>query len=126
MPGIVVDGNDVDDVYAQSTAAVARARAGEGPTLLECKTYRYSGHSRTDPGKYRKPGELDAWKAKDPIERLGQALASEGVMSRAEQDAVRREMQEMVDAAAERASRAPWPKLEEINRYVYAESSTHD
>src|SRR5205085_4338075 len=94
MPGIVVDGNDVDDVYAQTTAAVARARGGEGPTLLECKTYRYSGHSRTDPGKYRKPGELEAWKAQDPIERLGQALASEGVMSRAEQDARRREMQD--------------------------------
>jgi acetoin:2,6-dichlorophenolindophenol oxidoreductase subunit alpha len=121
MPGIIVDGNDVDDVYAQTTAAVARARAGEGPTLLECKTYRYSGHSRTDPGKYRKPGELDAWKAKDPIERLGQALASEGVMSRAEQDALRRQMQDTVDAAAERASRAPWPRLEEITRYVYAE-----
>jgi TPP-dependent pyruvate/acetoin dehydrogenase alpha subunit len=94
MPGIIVDGNDVDDVYTQTTAAVARARAGEGPTLLECKTYRYSGHSRTDPGTYRKPGEIEAWKAKDPIERLGQALASEGVMSRAEQDALRRQMQD--------------------------------
>lgn len=121
MPGVVVDGNDVQAVYAQTAAAIARARSGEGPTLLECKTYRYSGHSRTDPGTYRKPGELDAWKAQDPIERLGQILAAEGEMSVAEQDQARREIQEAVERAATRAADAPWPLLEEIGRYVYAE-----
>lgn len=121
IPGVTVDGNDVDAVYAATRAAVERARSGDGPTLLECKTYRYSGHSRTDPAKYRQPGELDAWKARDPIKRLGEALAAEGVMSVAEQDAMLQEVQDLINVAAERAAAAPWPKREEIDRYVYAE-----
>lgn len=120
IPGVTVDGNDVDAVYAATRAAVERARSGDGPTLLECKTYRYSGHSRTDPAKYRQPGELDAWKARDPIKRLGEALAAEGVMSVAEQDAMLQEVQDLINVAAERAAAAPWPKREEIDRYVYA------
>ena len=121
IPGVTVDGNDVGAVYAATRAAVERARSGDGPTLLECKTYRYSGHSRTDPAKYRQPGELDAWKARDPIKRLGEALAAEGVMSVAEQDAMLQEVQDLINVAAERAAAAPWPKREEIDRYVYAE-----
>lgn len=120
IPGVTVDGNNVDAVYAATRAAVERARSGDGPTLLECKTYRYSGHSRTDPAKYRQPGELDAWKARDPIKRLGEALAAEGVMSVAEQDAMFQEVQDLINVAAERAAAAPWPKREEIDRYVYA------
>jgi len=121
MPGVTVDGNDVNAVYAATRTAVERARAGEGPTLLECKTYRYSGHSRTDPARYRQPGELDAWKAKDPITRLSDALVAEGAMSIAEQEALRQEIHNLIDAAAARAANAPWPKREEIDRYVYAE-----
>lgn len=121
MPGLTVDGNDVDAVYQVTRDAITRARAGEGPSLIECKTYRYAGHSRTDPGKYRAPGELDAWKVKDPIARLGHALASEDALSVAEQDAMRREVQDLVDQAAERAAAAPWPALEEMSRYVYAD-----
>ncbi len=121
MPGVTVDGNDVDAVYAATSAAVEHARAGEGPTLLECKTYRYSGHSRTDPARYRKPGELDAWKARDPIALLGERLVAEGVMSVAEQDALRKQVHDLINTAAERAASAPWPKREEIDRYVYAE-----
>lgn len=121
MPGVTVDGNDPDVVHAQASAAVARARAGEGPTLLECKTYRYSGHSRTDPGKYRQPGELDAWKARDPIGRFGQTLIAEGVMSAAEQDEMRREVEQRIDTAADRAAASPYPAVEEMSRYVYAE-----
>lgn len=121
MPGVIVDGNDVQAVYRAAAAAVARARGGDGPTLIECKTYRYSGHSRTDPGKYRKPGELDAWRARDPIALLGQALAAEGELSEAAQQEMRREVQDEIDGAAERAAQAPWPALEEMHRYVYAE-----
>lgn len=121
MPGVVVDGNDVEEVYRHTATAIARARAGMGPTLLECKTYRYSGHSRTDPAKYRKPGELDAWRTKDPIDRLGRALAADGEISVGEQDELRSEIQELVDAAVERAAGAPWPALEEMSRYVYAD-----
>src|SRR5260221_9226887 len=110
MPGVTVDGNDVDAVYNATRTAVERARSGEGPTLLECKTYRYSGHSRTDPAKYRKPGELEAWKSRDPIIRLGEALASENIMSIAEQDTMRKEVQDLINVAADRAAAAPWPK----------------
>jgi len=122
MPGIVVDGNDVDVVHAEVQAAVARARAGEGPTFIECKTYRYSGHSRTDPGKYRKPGELDVWKAKDPIIQLGRKLAAEGLLSEAAQAEARQEIETLIDDAAAGAAKAPFPALEEMGRYVYAGS----
>ena len=70
MPGVIVDGQDVDEVAEAMAIAVARARAGEGPTLVEMKTYRYSGHSRSDPATYRPAGELDAWLKRDPIDIL--------------------------------------------------------
>src|SRR5258708_35592343 len=123
IPRGTADGNDVDAVYNATRTAVERARAGEGPTFLECKTYRYSGHSRTDPAKYRKPGELEAWKSRDPIKRLGEALVAEDIMSVAEQDTMRQEVQDLINAAAERAAAAPWPKREEIDRYLYADSA---
>ncbi len=83
IPGIIVDGQDIDAVHAATSEAVERARRGEGPTLLEMKTYRYRGHSRSDPAKYRPAGELDAWKARDPIDLLG-AVAHRGRGHRAQ------------------------------------------
>ena len=83
MPGVIVDGQDVDAVHATVGEAVARARAGDGPTLVEMKTYRFRGHSRTDPAKYRPEGELEAWKLRDPIALLGAALAADGLLGRA-------------------------------------------
>jgi pyruvate dehydrogenase E1 component alpha subunit len=120
FPGIVVDGQDVDEVHRVTVEAVERARRGEGPTLLEMKTYRYRGHSRSDPAKYRPDGELDAWKARDPIEILGRRLAEEGLLSADDQAAIRSETQAAIDAAADRAAAAPYPTLEETERYVYA------
>jgi TPP-dependent pyruvate/acetoin dehydrogenase alpha subunit len=99
---------------------VERARAGEGPTLLEMKTYRYRGHSRSDPAKYRPEGELDAWKARDPIDLLGSRLADEGALTGEQQVALRTEIQAEIDAAAVRAASSPYPTLEEAARYVYA------
>lgn len=121
FPGIVVDGQDADAVHTATTEAVERARAGGGPTLLEMKTYRYRGHSRSDPAKYRPAGELDAWKARDPIVLFGARLADEGLSSVDEQASVRAELQAEIDAAADRASAAPYPTLEETERYVYAD-----
>jgi acetoin:2,6-dichlorophenolindophenol oxidoreductase subunit alpha len=121
MPGIVVDGQDVEVVHRETAAAVERARAGEGPSLLEMKTYRYRGHSRSDPAKYRPDGELDAWRARDPIVILGERLAREGLLSEDAQTALREEVQAEVDAAAERASGAPILTLEEARTYVYAD-----
>ena len=121
MPGIVVDGQDIDLVHATTVEAVERARGGGGPSLLEMKTYRFRGHSRSDPAKYRPEGELDAWKARDPIEILGTRLSAEGVLSSAQQAAIREATQADVDSAAVRAAAAPYPTLEETRRYVYAD-----
>lgn len=120
MPGAIVDGQDVVAVHAAVGEAVARARRGEGPTLLEMKTYRFRGHSRTDPAKYRPEGELERWQQRDPLVLLGDRLAAEGVLSAAEQDALRAEVQRSIDEAAERAQGAPLPTMEEIRSYVYA------
>jgi len=121
MPGRIVDGQDIDLVYEAVSEAVGRAREGGGPTLLEMKTYRYRGHSRADPARYRPEGELDRWKARDPIEILGARLAAEGRFSVEEQARLRADMQVEIDAAAERALQAPVPTLEEIKGYVYAD-----
>ncbi len=101
-------------------AAIARARGGDGPTLIEAKTYRYRGHSRTDPAKYRADGELERWKLRDPIDLLGRALAADGTLSVEEQAALLAGLRDEVDAAAERAAAAPVLALEETKAYVYA------
>jgi pyruvate dehydrogenase E1 component alpha subunit len=120
MPGVVVDGQDVDAVHDTVAAAIARARAGGGPTLVEAKTYRYRGHSRTDPAKYRPEGELERWKERDPIEILGGRLAEAGLLDREAQGALRAEVQAAVDESAERAGRAPVVEIDEIKEWVYA------
>src|SRR4029077_1824237 len=98
---IVVDGQDADAVYRAALKAYARARAGGGPSLIECLTYRYSGHSRADPAKYRPEGDLDRWRARDPIviyrERLRQFGIDEAIISNIEADVKRR-----VDEATEK------------------------
>jgi acetoin:2,6-dichlorophenolindophenol oxidoreductase subunit alpha len=120
IPGVIVDGQDADAVYAAASAAIARARRGEGPSLLEMKTYRYRGHSRTDPAKYRKEGELEEWKQRDPIDILGAKLAAEGAVSEETQREWHEEIQAEVDASAARAAEAPVATFEEIEDYVYA------
>jgi acetoin:2,6-dichlorophenolindophenol oxidoreductase subunit alpha len=120
MPGVIVDGQDIEAVHAVVSEAIVRGRAGDGPTLIEAKTYRYRGHSRTDPARYRVPGELDRWKERDPIDLLGAKLAAEGLLDEDAQRSLRDEVQQEVDAAAEEAAQAPVPTLEEIETYVYA------
>jgi TPP-dependent pyruvate/acetoin dehydrogenase alpha subunit len=120
MPGVVVDGQDVDAVHEAVATAVARARAGDGPSLLEMKTYRFRGHSRTDPAKYRPEGELPRWQERDPLLLLGRKLAAAGSLSEADQESLRDEIQTLVDETADRAKQAPFPTIEEIRSYVYA------
>jgi pyruvate dehydrogenase E1 component alpha subunit len=120
MPGVVVDGQDVDAVHDAVAEAVARGRAGDGPTLLEMKTYRFRGHSRTDPAKYRPDGELARWQERDPIVLLGAKLAADGTLSEDAQASLREEVQQSVDATAERAKLAPFPTIEEVRSYVYS------
>jgi TPP-dependent pyruvate/acetoin dehydrogenase alpha subunit len=112
---------DVEEVYRTMRAAVERARVGSGPTLVECKTYRYCGHSRTDPGKYRPVGELEAWMARDPIDKLGRALAADGLLTEEAQDALRRAIQRRIDEAVVQATEDPFPTLKDLYSNVYAD-----
>ena len=79
LNSIIVDGQDADEVYRAASAAYAKARAGNGPSLIECKTYRYSGHSRADPAKYRPEGELDKWLKRDPVKIYRERLIQFGI-----------------------------------------------
>jgi TPP-dependent pyruvate/acetoin dehydrogenase alpha subunit len=117
---IVIDGNDADVVFRAARTAYAKARAGGGPSLIECITYRHSGHSRADPAKYRPEGELEKWKERDPVkiyrERLKQFGIEETVIVRIEADAKRR-----VDEATEKCKAAPPPALDLLTTDVYAD-----
>ncbi len=108
MAAVAVDGNDVEAVHAVTSEAAERARAGQGPTFIECKTYRHRGHSRTDPGKYRDPAEVEAWLARDPVPRHRAALIAEKVIGEADADALLEQIRVEVKAAADRAAQAPW------------------
>jgi TPP-dependent pyruvate/acetoin dehydrogenase alpha subunit len=103
MPGVSVDGNDVLAVREVAGVAVERARGGEGPTLLEAKTYRHKGHSRVDPGRYRPKEEVDEWLARDPIPRLGGRLADARI------DEIRQRLELELEAALAAARSAPFP-----------------
>lgn len=120
MPGYVVDGQDVDAVHDVVARAVARARDGNGPSLLEMKTYRYRGHSRTDPAKYRSEEEVAQWKARDPLTSFAERLAAEGLTSSEECRVLRDEVQQEVDELAAAAEHAPHLTLEESKSYVYS------
>ena len=107
LPGATVDGNDVVAVLDEASAAVARARRGEGPTLIEARTYRHKGHSRLDTGeRYRPADEVEAWLAQDPLPRAA-ALIPEGAAQRIE-----RETEAEIERVVEDARSAPWPDAE--------------
>ena len=108
MPGVTVDGNDVLAVRDAAATAVDLARAGGGPTLLEALTYRFVGHSRSDPGAYRPDGELDRWRKRDPITVLAAQLVSEGV-DEARLDELRLEVADQLERMREQGLAAPWP-----------------
>jgi acetoin:2,6-dichlorophenolindophenol oxidoreductase subunit alpha len=118
MPGVVVDGQDLDAVGAAVTTAVERARAGKGPTLLEMKTYRYSGHSRSDPATYRRAGELEQWLARDPIVLFAERLTAEGTMAKGDLDRVRGEVKDSVERAVAEVLAAAQPGRSEILAHV--------
>jgi pyruvate dehydrogenase E1 component alpha subunit len=115
-----VDGNDVLAVRETVAAAAERARAGEGPTLLEALTYRQMGHSRTDPGAYRPAGELDRWLERDPIVLFERALTEAGTASAEDLEQVRAEAQTAVSEASDRARAWPEPAAESRFTDVFA------
>jgi len=119
MPGITVDGNDVLAVYQAAKEAVERARKGEGPTLLECKTYRHRGHSRMDPAKYRPKEEVEEWLKKDAIKRFRSKLMEMNVLSENEADEIERTIVSDVEKAVKFALESPYPAPEEALEDVY-------
>ena len=119
MPGITVDGNDVLAVYQAAKEAVERARKGEGPTLLECKTYRHRGHSRMDPAKYRPKEEVEEWLKKDAIKRFRSKLMEMNVLSENEADEIERTIVSDVEKAVKFALDSPYPAPEEALEDVY-------
>ena len=117
---ILIDGNDADVVYRTAQTAYAKARAGEGPSLIECLTYRHSGHSRADPAKYRPEGELERWKLRDPIKIYKERLLQFGVPEKTI-TAIDTEVRKVVDDATEACKAAPPPPAEIITTDVYAD-----
>lgn len=115
MPGFVVDGNDVVAIYRVVSDAVARARAGAGPSFIECKTYRYRGHSRSDPAKYRPAGELEQWLAKDPLDTFERRMQSEFSVPSDEIESVRERVARTIAEALERATAAPMPTPRDLS-----------
>jgi 2-oxoisovalerate dehydrogenase E1 component len=121
MPGIEVDGQDVLAVYKAAGEAVDRARSGDGPTLLECKTYRYRPHAEgmRDAG-YRTQEEIDEWKSRDPIDQLGKKLVDDGTATKAELDKIDGEVTEMVADAHAFAQESPFPDPATVLDNVYS------
>jgi pyruvate dehydrogenase E1 component alpha subunit len=120
LPKIVIDGNDADAVYREAIKAYDKARVGNGPSLIECLTYRYSGHSRADPAKYRPEGELERWKQRDPIKIYTERLKQFGV-EQGQIDAIVNSVKKVVDDATEKCKASPVPPMELLTTDVYAD-----
>ena len=123
LESIIVDGNDVDAVYGVATTAIERARAGEGPSLIEALTYRHGGHSRADPGKYRPDAEVAEWLAKDPIPMYHARLLSEGA-TEAQLVQIELEVAAQVDLATEEAKAGPTPGADLLMKDVWADGGS--
>ena len=121
MPGVIVDGNDVLAVYEATKSAIELARAGQGPSLIECKTFRMTGHSAHDDAGYVPKELFDEWKEKDPIVRYQKLLLSGGVFSQEDVNEIHHEAVEKVDRALEWAQRCPYPDPEDCLKGVYYE-----
>ena len=120
MPGVEVDGQDVLAVYDAAGEAIARARAGEGPSLIECLTYRYVGHHEGDPGTgYRTQEEIDRWKQRDPIELFSKRLLGDGSATQGELDQIELEVKAEVQDAVQFADESPWPIVEDLTSRVF-------
>ncbi len=118
LDSIVIDGNDVDVVYETAVAAIDRARAGDGPSLIEAETYRHGGHSRADPASYRPAEEVAAWMARDPLIRSRERLLDRGVAA-ADVDALEATVAAEVEAAIDAARAMPEPADESLTTNVW-------
>ncbi|NHJ13700.1 MAG: thiamine pyrophosphate-dependent dehydrogenase E1 component subunit alpha [Candidatus Thorarchaeota archaeon] len=120
-PSVVVDGNNALEVYEATVDAVKRARKGEGPSLIECKTYRMRGHSRFDQAKYRPQEEAEHWLNRDAVEIIKRIAVEQNALTEKEADRIAKKLQREVDKAAEFAVKSELPKPEEALDDVFAE-----
>jgi len=123
LPRIIIDGNDVVTVRDEVAKAVEKARAGEGPSVIECLTYRHYGHSRTDPAKYRPEGELEQWLMRDPVKVMRERLEQEGV-SEDELGQIEGRVQQVITDAIEAAKAAPLSDPSEAFTDVWADGGS--
>ncbi len=112
IPGVTLNGNDVLAVYEAAKKAVSRARNGEGPTLLECKTYRHKGHSRFDPATYRPEEEVEEWMSKDPLQLFKKKLLDKGIPKEFFEK-IEKQVEQEIEEAVQFAENSPQPEPEE-------------
>lgn len=122
IPSEAVDGMDVEIVHEAVSRAAERARKGEGPTFLEFKTYRYRGHSMSDPQKYRTKEEVAEWKLRDPIELIKDRMLTKKIVTQEELDVIDERVKKQVDEAVKFAEESPWPKPEEAFEDIYVQA----
>ena len=120
IPGVVVDGMDVRAVFEEAEKSIERARQGDGPTLMECKTYRYMGHSRFEKATYRVDGELEQWQERDPIKQFSRYLVQGMGLQQGELDAIAKEADEEIEDAVEYAQRSPDPGPQDYRQYIFS------
>jgi pyruvate dehydrogenase E1 component alpha subunit len=123
MPGVEVDGMDVLAVRDAAQTAIARARAGEGPTLIEALTYRFRGHSLADPDEMRSPGEKEFWGARDPIIKFANYLVSHNLATPEQLQEIDKKVQASIDEAVKFAESSPEPDPSELYRFIFAEDT---
>jgi TPP-dependent pyruvate/acetoin dehydrogenase alpha subunit len=121
IPGVTADGNDVETVRASFAEAASRARSGAGPTLLELETYRFAGHSRSDPGHYRTQDEVEAWKRRDPIALYEARLLNEGILEAGGVAQIKAAIERELDEAVAQAHESPDPHPEDCLSDVFAQ-----
>jgi pyruvate dehydrogenase E1 component alpha subunit len=122
MPAEPVDAMDVEMVHEAVKRAADRARAGEGPTFLEFKTYRYRGHSMSDPQKYRTKEEVEQWKMRDPLEMVRHRILTNGIATEADLDVIDSRVKEVVEASVKFAEESPYPEPEAAFEDVYMDA----
>jgi TPP-dependent pyruvate/acetoin dehydrogenase alpha subunit len=120
IPGMTIDGNDVMAVFKASGECINRARRGDGPSIVECKTYRYHGHFEGDPQTYKPKAEIEDWMKKDPIPRFRLVLIGMGILSQDFAESIDRELNMEIDQAIKFAVESPHPAPEETLEDVYA------
>jgi pyruvate dehydrogenase E1 component alpha subunit len=125
MPGDAIDGMHPESVHEAVERAVRRAREGGGPTLLEMKTYRYKGHSISDPQKYRTKEEVESYKEKDPIAQILATIQSEKLATQEELEAIHSRVDALVEDSVRFAEESPWPDDSEVLKDVYAVDEPH-